>query len=171
MKKEINTNALTSKENLPPPRLIKDKKGRKGRDIFDTEGKELFDQLEEYRIELEKTGAFLQTLLRKRVINLDESVSSSLKKVNNRMKELEETLETLKNRGFVRDKELKYDELDDEFDELMTTEKDKIEEEFEFLQITNRILGRLLKSGMIRTTDAFIKAVEAVYVQIKKLTP
>ncbi len=171
MKKEKLPNALTSKENLPPPHLIKNPKEIRGRDIFDIEGNEFYGQLAEDIEDLKKTDTSLQILLRKKMINLDEIVSSAREKINKRMGELEETLSTLKGKGFIRDPKIKYDDIDEEFQQLMAEDKDKMETELEYLETTYRVLGHLLRAGIISESDTFIKAVEAVFLQIKKFTP
>lgn len=167
-KKEKLPNSLTSKENLPPPNLIKNPKERRGRDIFDIKGEEFFNQFEEVIEDLKKADIALQIFLRKKMLNLDETVSSAREKINERMGELEKTLPALRGRGFIRDPKIEYDDIDNEFEEIMTEDKDRIETELEYLKKTYLVLGHLLRTGMVSESDAFIKAVKAVSIQIKK---
>lgn len=171
MQKEKQPNALTSKEDLSSPNLIKNHKERRGKDSLDIEGEEFYRQLEEDKNDLVKTDVSLQILLRRKMINLGESISSASEKINERINELEETQKALKGRDFVRDKKVEYDEIDDEFAKIMDENEDKIGTELEYLETTGRVIGFLLRDGMIRGSDSFIKAVEAVYAQIKKFTP
>lgn len=169
--KEKQPNALTSKENLSSPNLVKDPNKRDGRDMFDFEGQEFYGQLEEDRADLAKADIALQVLLRRKIINLDERVSSAVEKINERIKELEETLDALKGRGFARNEEIKRDEIDDDFEKLMDDSSDEMGTELEHLETANRVLGHLLRSQKIAVSDAFIKAVEAIDAQIKAFTP
>lgn len=171
LNKEKLPNALTSKKDLPPPNLIKNPaEKRRGRDTIDIEGEKFFNELQEDIEDLKTADNFIQILLRKRFIDIDKPVSSAREKINERMKELEKTLESLRGR-FARNPEIKHNEIDDEFEQLSIEEKDNIETELERLEITYKVLGHFLRAGIIAESDIFIKATEAIFSQIKKFTP
>ncbi|OGN02612.1 MAG: hypothetical protein A2651_03015 [Candidatus Yanofskybacteria bacterium RIFCSPHIGHO2_01_FULL_42_12] len=170
-KQEKIPNALTSKENLGSPHLVKNFKERTGgRDVLDMEGKEFFDELVGDIEDLKMTDDFLQVLLLKRFVTLHEPVSSAREKINERIKDLEDTLEALRGR-FARNPKIKHDEIDDEFERLSIEEKDNIEEELERLGVTYKVLGHFLRAGIFTESDTLMRAKEAVYNQIKKFTP
>jgi len=134
------------------------------------EGKEFFDELMGDIEDLKMADDFLQALLLKRIIILHEPVSSAREKINERMKDLEDTLESLLGK-FARNPKIKHDEIDDEFEQISTEEKDNIEEELERLRVTYKVLGYFLRAGIFTESDTLMKAKEAVYAQIKKFTP
>ena len=170
-KKEKIPNALTSKENLSPPHLIKNPKERRGgRDVLDMESREFFDELIGDIEDLKMADGFLQVLLLKRIIILHEPVSSAREKISERMKDLEDTLEALRGR-FARNPKIKQDEIDNEFERISIEEKGNIEEELEQLGVTYKVLGHFLRAGIFTESDMLMKAKEAVYAQIKKFTP
>ncbi len=160
---------MTEKE-VPPPRLVKDPKKRGGTDSLDVEGREFFRQFEADIADLKQTDAALQVLLRRRVVSLDEPVSLALEKMNERAGELEETLEALEGRrGPIQKRE--RDEVDDDFEKIMDEDEDEARVESEHLEVVVRVIGLLLNAGLVKPTDTFIRAVEALSIQIKKITP
>jgi len=160
-KKEKLSNSLTSKENLSPPNLIRNPKERNEREVFDVEGEDFFNQFEEDVKDLKTTDASLQVLLRKKMINLDEPISSAREKINNRITELEDDHQAFMRQSGAQNPETKNDGIDNEFYELMSVDKDNI-------KTTYRVLGHLLRAGMVSESDVLVNATQKIYSQIKK---
>jgi hypothetical protein len=135
---------------------------------LDIEADRFFKEFERDIEELERVDAFLQFILKKGLVSLDETISSAIEKINQRMEELEETKNVLK-RGKIKKKNFDQDDIDREFEELITNERSEIEEELENLGNLYRIIGYLLRSKEISESDLLIKFQETIFNLIKKL--
>lgn len=171
MQKEKPPNTLTSQEDVRLPRLVKDPRKNRGRDVLDSEGKEFFDQLAEDIREIKKADVFIQSLIQDKILKLDETVSIALTKIDEKIRELEKTFEALDESSFVPNPDIKGDDVNEEFSQMAIQDKSTIERDLIYFKTTRDVLGHFLKAGILSESSTIKEVMRAIVEQIQKFTP
>jgi len=159
-KKEKQPNALTSKESLPPPRLVKKGEGKKIVSELDFDDKELnkFFGAMEAKIkpeqELKKAKFILDLLLKEGHVSLNNTVQEATNFIQERINDLKRTVsaasETLKeNERLMYETGKVGGEENAEFNRIAEEELEKAERETMLLFALGKFLNDLLAVNRI----------------------
>lgn len=157
-----------TKENLPPPRLVKSPEENKSRDIVDSDMNQLYreekDKFNQEKDHLIRTDVTIRILLKEGVVKEKDDILTLLHAINLRIYDLIRDLKAIVESGGEnknRRDAPSADDIDAEFRDLMETEEIKVYEDIPFLKTTTETMHHLCKTGQLNEKDT-VKTVMSV---------